>query len=127
MLTRDTPAASDAPRGRVSTGTGGRRRSPPARDISQSVPTVTPRPARVFQSMALTAAPLRQRAVHAPFGPGTGALAKGSTSGGPKPSMIAARIDGSLIIGHCRRDEGVRRSSQLAIALAAGRTVKFRL
>lgn len=38
MLTRDTPAASDAFRGRVSTGTGGRRRSPPARDISQSVP-----------------------------------------------------------------------------------------
>lgn len=38
MLPRDTPTASDALRGRVSTGTGGRRRSPPARDISQSVP-----------------------------------------------------------------------------------------
>jgi hypothetical protein len=38
MPARDTPAASDALRGRVSTGTGGRRRSPPARDISQSVP-----------------------------------------------------------------------------------------
>jgi hypothetical protein len=32
MLTRDTPAASDALRGRGSTGTGERRRSPPAED-----------------------------------------------------------------------------------------------